>query len=190
MSLVISIELADGDLQHFIDAMRRAQEQTAGLAPAEVIAPAKKLLADGQHHELPAFIAERLGKLDSMIAMVQDEGFALPPEDRQRVLACLGYFADPHDIIPDNVPVLGYLDDAIVIELCAHELEHEIEAYDDFVAYRREEAKARGVDPATLRTERHEWAEARRLELLDRMRKRRFQSYQSASGPRLFAFKG
>ena len=192
MSLAITIELGDADLKHFIDAMQRAQQDAKHLSPREVTDAAEKLLADGHEVKVPQFIAERLGKLDSMIAMVNDEGFALPEEDRQRVLACLTYFANPQDIIPDDVPVLGYLDDAIMIELCVRELKHEIEAYEDFVLYRNDEAAARGVDPSTLKTQRVEWAEARRTELIDRMRKRRGQSYQSSAGwkPALFKFGG
>jgi uncharacterized membrane protein YkvA (DUF1232 family) len=190
MSLAITIELGDADLQHFIDAMQRAQQEAKHLSPREVTEAASKLLVEGHQIKLPNFIAERLGKLDSMIAMVNDEGFALPEEDKQRVLACLTYFANPEDIIPNNVPVLGFLDDAIMIELCVRELQHEIEAYEDFIAYRKDEAAARGVDPASLKTQRVEWAEARRVELIDRMRKRRGQSYQSSGGwkPTLFTF--
>jgi uncharacterized membrane protein YkvA (DUF1232 family) len=190
MSLAITIELGDADLNHFIEAMRRSQEEAKNLSPREITDAASGLLADGRGSALPQFIAERLGKLDSMIAMVHDEGFALPDEDKQRVLACLTYFANPEDIIPDAVPVLGYLDDAIMIELCVRELQHEVEAYEDFVIYRNDEAARRGVDPASLKTERVEWAEARRVELIDRMRKRRGQSYQNANGwkPALFSF--
>ena len=190
MSLAITIELGDADLQHFIDAMRRSQEEARHLSPLQVTDAASKLLVEGHHVKLPSFIAERLSKLDSMIAMVNDQGFALPDEDRNRVLACLTYFANPKDIIPDNVPVLGFLDDAIMIELCVRELQHEIEAYDDFVAYRNDEARRRGVDPSTLKTERVEWAEARRVELLDRMKRRRLQSYSGGNGwrPSLFKF--
>ncbi len=181
MSLAITIELGDADLSYFIDAMRRSQEDAKHLSPSEVTAAASELLAEGHNVKaLPNFIRERLGKLDSMIGMVNDHGFALPEDDKNRVLACLAYFANPDDIIPDNVPVLGYLDDAIMIELCVRELQHEIDAYEDFVAYRKDEAARRGVDVASLNTERPEWAEARRVELIDRMRKRRGQSYQSS----------
>ncbi|MEO7323334.1 MAG: YkvA family protein [Dokdonella sp.] len=191
MSLAITIELGDADLQHFIDAMHRAQQEAKHLSAREVTDAASKLLVDGHQTKLPHFIAERLGKLDSMIAMVNDEGFALPDEDKQRVLACLTYFANPEDIIPDSVPVLGFLDDAIMIELCVRELQHEIEAYEDFVVYRKDEAAAHGVDPSTLKTQRVEWAEARRIELIERMRKRRGQSYQASNGwkPTLFSFR-
>ncbi|MBX3687790.1 YkvA family protein [Dokdonella sp.] len=192
MSLAITIELGDADLQHFIDAMKKAQENTKNLSPQQIADAATQLLADGHKIQVPDFIAQRLHKLDLMISMVNDEGFGLPAEDRQRVLACLTYFANPQDIIPDNVPVLGFLDDAIMIELCQRELHHELDAYEDFVDFRNREAAARGVDPATLKTQRVDWAEARRVEVIDRMRKRRGQSYQSNDGwrPRLFSFGG
>lgn len=192
MSLAITIELGDADLKHFIDAMHRAQEEAKHLSPKQVTDAAASLLVEGHEVKLPQFIAERLSKLDSMISMVNDEGFAMPEEDRQRVLACLTYFANPKDIIPDAVPVLGFLDDAIMIELCVTELKHEVEAYEDFVVYRNEEAARRGVDPATLKTERVEWAEARRVELLDRMKRRRLQSYSNSGNwrPSLFKFGG
>jgi len=192
MSLAITIELGDADLKHFIDAMKNAQEEAKHLSAREVTEAASKLLVEGHEVKLPQFIAERLSKLDSMIAMVNDHGFAMEEEDKQRVLACLTYFANPKDIIPDNVPVLGFLDDAIMIELCVRELQHEIEAYEDFVVYRNEEAHRRGVDPATLKTERVEWAEARRVELLDRMKRRRLSSYSDGGNwrPTLFKFGG
>lgn len=43
------------------------------------------------------------------------QAWALDEADRQRVLGALAYFADPNDIIPDNVAVLGFLDDAVMI---------------------------------------------------------------------------
>ena len=192
MSLAITIELGDADLAHFIDAMKTAQQEATNLSAQEITDAAAKLLADGRDNKLPSFIADRLSKLDSMISMVNDQGSALPDEDRQRVLACPTYFANPTDIIPDNVPVLGFLDDAIMIELVVRELQHEVEAYEDFIVYRNDEARRRGVDPATLKTERVEWAEARRVELLSRMKSRRMSSYSSSSGwrPSLFKFGG
>lgn len=192
MTLAITIELSDDDLKYFADAMQNAQKDSPNLTSKDVTEAASKLLQDGKDNKLPAFIAERLSKIDSMVSMVNDAGFGMDEADRKRVLACLTYFANPMDIIPDNVPVLGFLDDAIMIELVVRELQHEVEAYDDFVAYREDEARARGVDPSTLKTERVEWAEARRVELLSRMKSRRMSSYSSSSGwrPSLFKFGG
>lgn len=171
MSLTITIELSDRDLEHFENAQKQAVAAAEKKSAEDVIKAAEALLAEAVKAEVPDFIAQRLAKLDDMIAMLRDEAFALPEEDRQRVLSALVYFADPKDIIPDSVPVLGFLDDAIMIELCTRALRHEIEAYDDFCDYRQREAEARGLDPATLG--RADFLEARRAELIDRMHARR-----------------
>lgn len=171
MPLAISFELSDRDLEHFNQALAKARASAGHKSADEIIAAASKLLIEANKVEVPDFIAERLDRLDALIAMSRDEGWHLPEEDRQRVLSALVYFADPSDVIPDHVPVLGYFDDAIAIEMCVKELQHEIEAYDEFCEYRQGEAERRGLDPATVG--RADWLEARRDELVDRMHRRR-----------------
>ncbi len=188
MSLEITIQLDDADLEHFIDAMRRAQEKASDLSPQAIVDAASKLLVDVPKTNIPHFIRDRLENLDQMIQLVLDQGYGLPEEDRNRVLSCLAYFADPNDIIPDSVPVIGFLDDAIMIELCVRELRPELDSYGDFVLYRNQEATRRGVDPASLKTERVDWLETRRLEAHEGMRRRRRDGYGGGSNwaPTLF----
>jgi uncharacterized membrane protein YkvA (DUF1232 family) len=180
MSISLNFELNDRDLEHFQRAQAAAKEAAKDRTADDIIACAGGLLADAQKVHIPDFIKQRLLRLDDMIAMVRDEGWHLPEEDRQRVLSALVYFCDPKDIIPDNVEVLGFLDDAVMIELCVRELKHEIEAYDDFCDYREHEAKRRGLDPAKLG--RTEWLESRRDELVDRMHVRRDRDFGSGYG--------
>ena len=184
MPLAISFELSDRDLEHFTQAIKAATFAAGSMSQEEVTAAAGKLLTEAGSMELPDFIMERLDKLDALIAMVRDEGWALPDDDRQRVLSALVYFADPKDIIPDNVPVLGYFDDAIAIELCVRELRHEIDAYDEFCDFRQTEAERRGMEPAQVG--RADWLAARRDELQDRMHRQRTREagtgYGNSSG--------
>jgi uncharacterized membrane protein YkvA (DUF1232 family) len=171
MSLSITIDLSDQDLEYFQEALRRAQNSAGSKTATEITEAAGKLLEVAATAQVPDFIAQRLGKLESLINMVHDEGWAMSEDDKRRVLTALAYFAEPEDVIPDSVPVVGYLDDAIMIELCVRELKHEVEAYDDFVSFRTNEAAGRGMDAATLG--RADWLEERRTELQDRMRRRR-----------------
>lgn len=180
MPLAISFELSDRDLEHFNQAIKAATFAAGSKTSEEVIAAAGKLLEDAANMQLPDFIFERLDKLDALIAMVRDEGWALPDEDRQRVLSALVYFADPKDIIPDNVPVLGYFDDAIAIELCVRELRHELDAYEEFCDYRQGEADRRGMNPAAVG--RAEWLASRRDELQDRMHRQRTRDFGTGYG--------
>ena len=180
MPLAISFELSDRDLEHFNQAIKAATFSAGSRTSEEVVAAAGKLLESAGSMDLPDFIFERLEKLDALIAMVRDEGWALPEEDRQRVLSALVYFADPKDIIPDNVPVLGYFDDAIAIELCVRELRHEIDAYEEFCDSRQGEADRRGIVPSTVG--RADWLASRRDELQDRMHRQRTRDFGTGYG--------
>lgn len=171
MSISLTIDLNDRDLEHFTKAMDAAKKAAEDKRPEEVIAAAGALLVDAQKVHIPDFIRERLEQLDDMIAMVRDEGWAMEEEDRQRVMSALVYFADPKDVIPDSVEVLGFLDDAIMIELCVRELRHELESYNDFCEYREREAKKRGIEPAKVGHA--DWLDSRREELVERMHVRR-----------------
>ena len=180
MPLAISFELSDRDLERFNQAILAARESAGHQDPDTVLAAAGKLLQDVDTGELPDFIAQRLDRLDALIAMVRDEGWALQEEDRARVLMALVYFANPNDIIPDNVPVLGYFDDAIAIELCVRELAHELNAYEEFCEFRQREADHRGLDPAKVG--RADWLGSRRDELQDRMHRERERDFGTGYG--------
>ncbi len=180
MPLSISFELSDQDLEHFVAAQRGATEAAGNKSQEEIIRAGEELLKQAQATPVPDFISQRLTKLDNLIAMVRDEGWSLSEEDRKRVLAALVYFADPADVIPDSVPVLGYLDDAIMIELCVRDLKHEIDAYDDFCDFRESEARRLGLDPATVGSA--DWLESRRVELQNRMHQRRERDFGAGYG--------
>lgn len=180
MAISLTIDLNDRDLEHFNKAMEAAKAATAGQTAQQIVDAAAGLLTEAQKVQLPDFIQQRLLHLDDMIAMVRDTGWALPEADCQRVLSALVYFADPKDVIPDNVPVLGFLDDAIMIELAVKELKHELDAYDDFCDYRQHEAQRRGQDPATVGHA--DWLASRREELIDRMHVRREREFGTGYG--------
>jgi len=147
MPMDINIQLSDDDLQFFVKGMREVEAGIQGADSDKIITAAQALLDETRGAQnAPPFISERLDSVESLISMAGDVGFNLPDEDRHRVLAALAYLADPEDSIPDRVPVLGFLDDAIMIELCRRDLQFEIEAYDDFCVWRNDEARARGVD--------------------------------------------
>lgn len=171
MPISLNFELNDRDLEHFHTAMDTARKSAEGRSAEEIVDCAGKLLIEAQKAQVPDFIMDRLLRLDDLIAMVRDQGWALPDEDRKRVLSALVYFCDPADVIPDHVQVLGYLDDAVMIELCVRDLKHELDAYNDFCDYRQREATQRGMAPE--KAGRADWLDGRREELIERMHGRR-----------------
>ncbi len=180
MSLRVTFELDESDLKHFRLIMQAARQTAARLAPAAVVAAANERLDRVGEHTPPAFVAERLETLRLLIRMLTDIDWRLPHADARRVLSALTYFNETNDLIPDHVPGLGFLDDAIMIELVARELRHELDAYRDFSDFRREKSLETKSKPLTRR---NKWLENRRLELLERMRRRR-QAEQEEEKPR------
>lgn len=170
MSIRIAFDLSEKDLDHFRIIMRQASQNAENLSEQQIIEAANELLEDVDENKVPDFITERLLKLRVLTGMLTDSEWQLPEEETQRVLSALSYFSEPEDLIPDHIPGLGFLDDAIMVELVVRELKHEIEAYEDFCEFRsREESKRDDDDDIT----REEWLAGRRAELHSRMRRRR-----------------
>ena len=181
MPMQISFELSDSDLDYFRQVMISAHEKTSGLDEATIINNARKLLFQVMHSHTSDFILERMNRLETMIGMVVDEGWGLEVEDRQRVLQALAYFSEHQDLIRDDIPGLGFLDDAIMIEMVIVELQHELQAYRDFCVFRTAESSRIGED--AMKLERSDWLEERRQQLHSRMRRRR-RGTRTGSGGR------
>ena len=179
MSLRVSFEINDNDLKHFRLIMREARKVVARSAPEDIVASAEDLMQELGKTNTPGFIQERIDKLRLMIRMLSDLEWRLPHQEATRVLNALAYFSEPDDLIPDHIPGLGFLDDAIMVELVMRELKHEIDAYNDFCDYRERTRSDRGRN---VRISREDWLNGRREKLQSRMRRRREQSKKQASG--------
>jgi len=179
MGLRVAFELDDSDLKHFRLIMAEVRKTAVRMAPEDIVAAAEEQLAATVGAGTPGFILDRIGKLRQMIAMLTDIEWRLPHDDASRVLNALAYFMEPEDLIPDHIPGIGFLDDAIMVELVVRELEHEIDAYQDFCDY-REAQSAPGQ--RISRVSREDWLGKRRSELQERMRRRRNKSLAKGAG--------
>lgn len=169
----ISFDLSAKDLAHFRLIMQQAQQASASKPAEEIIDAAITLLDSVRTRDVPDFINERLQQLKPLVDMVRDAEWSLPDDEVKRVVDALCYFSEEDDLIPDEIPGLGFLDDAIMVELVVNELAHELAAYRDFCDFREQDSEG---------TTRADWLRSQRSELQSRMRDKR-KSDKKSRGP-------
>jgi uncharacterized membrane protein YkvA (DUF1232 family) len=157
----IVLDLSERDIRYFRSCLQAVKKGTLSSDEAVVLKAAGDLMAQVAAAEAPEYVQERIGKLALLVQMLEDERWRLTGTDRARVLNVLAYFVDPDDLIPDRIPGLGYLDDAIMVELVLQELRHEIEAYQKFCEFHESGDR----EPEEI--------EQKRVQLQNRMRKSR-----------------
>jgi uncharacterized membrane protein YkvA (DUF1232 family) len=163
MPMEITIKLSDEDLEHFRSAVRASYNANNELDDSAIINHARELIGEIRQSDAPEYIQERIGSLETLVGLLTDPLWNILPEDRPRVIETLAYFAETNDLIPDEVPGLGFLDDAFMIDIVCRDFKDEIEAYRDFCVHRVTEAHATGRDP--LEVDGNEWMEHRRRQL-------------------------
>jgi len=132
----IVIDLSDKDLKYFRGCLRKVKQGESATDEEVVLSSAAEMMREVAEAEAPEFVRESFRKLELLVRMLEDDEWRLTGSDRVRVLTVLAYFVDPDDLIPDRIPGIGYLDDAIMVQLVVEELKHEIEAYERFCEFR------------------------------------------------------
>ncbi|MGN6521140.1 MAG: YkvA family protein [Dokdonella sp.] len=157
----ISLELEPADIERFHAALARARRAAACADEFEVIEAAKYALDHLNTADVPAFVRKRVVEVQKLIVMLEDEAWALSGPERADIVGTLVYFSDPDDLIPDEIEVIGLLDDAILLELLLQRMRHVRKAYADFCSFRSaleadirdaEARRAHARDLAALRT--------------------------------------
>ena len=182
MAIEITFELSDADLEHFREIMTSTVKKAEQMSEQDIIASAQQLCADMENASLPDFVSSRMVALKELIDAVQDAEWQMPDDEKQDILTSLAYFNEPHDLVPDHVPVLGYVDDAIMIDLVMQDMSLDLTAYREFCSFRATEESRRG-DAAQV--DRESWLEGTRSQIRSNMRRKR----KEGRGRRLFMMK-
>lgn len=114
------------------------------------------LPVDEAEHVLEA----RLECVETLRAMLADEDWDSPPALEARLERLFGYLDRDRDLIDDSIPLLGLLDDVLLIELSTPVFADEVAQYRDFRRYAMDHHLS-GIDPA----HRHAWMRDRLDEL-------------------------
>ena len=177
----IVLELSDDDLSYFRRVMDDVWKKNSKRAEKDLIVGARRLLRQATKIKAPEYVQTRLADLGVLMDMLDDSEWPLPDEDRRRILAAVGYFAVAKDMIPDKIPGIGLLDDALMAELVMRELKTEVSGYRAFCEYRDNEATLRGN-----KVTRADWLEAKRRQIFLRIKRR--QEERRRHGSSIFGY--
>ncbi len=126
-SFKVTFQLDESDADYFRSLYRKAKKNAAEQDAGAIIQAARDVVKRVRaSKKTPQFVIDAIGVLADLTDLIRDEAYAAPQRVRTEVLAALAYFTNPEDLIPDEVPGLGFLDDALMVKFIEEEFKHEL----------------------------------------------------------------
>lgn len=166
-------EMQAAGLERFNAALRALSPESPTLTLEQVATAAQRALERYPDGRQPAFVASRLAALARLEALVADNGWDADGQLRRHLQTVHAYATDPGALIPPDLPVVGRLDEAVLVDVLLQLVREELAEYEDFCRFRQVAADFANIPVAQTGLGRKEW-----LEALDQAR---------GGGERLFA---
>ena len=123
----VTFQLDETDAEYFRSLYRKAKKGAAEQDPQVIVQAARDVVTRVRaSKKTPRFVIEAIEVLADLTDIIRDEAYAAPARVKSEVLAALAYFTNPEDLIPDHVPGLGFLDDALMVKFIEEEFKHEL----------------------------------------------------------------
>ena len=136
-SFKVTFKLDEEDARYFRSLFRKAKQAATDQEPEEILSASRALVESVRRSKkTPGFVLEAIDTLQDLTEVIEDKDYAAPARIRNDVIGALAYFANAEDLIPDDIPVLGFLDDAIMIKFVEEQFKHEINAFRKFRKFR------------------------------------------------------
>lgn len=175
-----SLELKDSAIGRFNDVVRTLDPVHAGFSADQLAGAARRVLRAASKGQDSTFIKVRMRRAGEVRAALKDEQWEIAGERRAKMTLLIDYLDhEANALIPNDLPFVGLLDDAILVDVAMNGLRDELDEYADFCRFRVAEAGSRDVALSAVRTDRTEWMaerlQERRLE--QQLRRVRGNSY-------------
>ncbi len=160
-----SFRLSSWDLERFNALLLTLASDRTPLDCDQVVTAARLLADSSGSQSIPTCIRQRLEQADALAHMLADPAWQAANEALVPASAVLGYLKGQDNLIPDWIPLVGQLDDAILIDAAWPRLSGEVVSYQDFCRLRLIEAQLHQQEIAAFHFDRNDWEVARSAEL-------------------------
>ncbi len=165
MNEVYNLNITQDVTDHFNAVLLNSKNIDA----SKVIVNAKESLSKFQKQPQDTFVVEHMETLEKMIDMLSNKQWKTSEPDRQFILSALQYFTQEDDLIPDDIPKIGLLDDCIMIDIVEKEIKQKLLAYKEYDFAAKIYGKNQNYSTK-------DWKETQRKELFSRIRHRRLNN--------------
>lgn len=185
-----TLELHESELQRFNAIVVRFAPEQPPFTLDQIAGSARRVLRAAAKGQDSVFIKVRMRRAGEIRAAFQDPKWAMPAELVADVRELLKYLDGTSGLIPASVPLVGMLDEAILVDVAMDKLRAELDDYAKFCRYRVAEAARLDVSISAVDIDRERWeveyAQEQRLEQqLRRVRNTRYAGNNSVRGFRV-----
>jgi hypothetical protein len=136
---VAGLQLEDAALMAFNGQLQAVNAQAPSV-DADQVASLARWLQELPSDKAEATIALRMRRADALAEMLDDADWQVPEATAFRGRHLIAALRGGENLIPDATPLLGHLDEALMVELCWAEFEGEVGDYLDFRRFREQRA--------------------------------------------------
>ena len=176
------LELHEKELARFNRIAQRFAPEQPAFTLDQVAGAARRVLRAAAKGQESVFIKVRMRRGGEIRAACNDKMWKLSPTVDADMRELIGYLDDPTGLIHDSVPVVGLLDDAILVDAAMNKLRAELDDYADFCRFRVAEAARMDVSIAAVDIDRERWQAEREEEIKLEQQLRRVRSSSYARG--------
>lgn len=153
-------EVDSSRLPLFNDAMQSMDPEAAPLGTDQFVTAARRVLERYPTGVTPAFVESRMRAWAHLQQLAMDHDWGPDDDVLARTNALRDYVDNPDDVLPDHLPSIGLLDDALLIDVALQNLRGEIADYESFCHFRQVAADFAGIGPHETGLGREQWLEA------------------------------
>lgn len=131
---VAGLALEDSQLERFNTVLAHIDPNAPRISADQVVTLAR-WLQDLPRERAVAILSERLARVERLRRMLNDGDWEVDAELRERSRMLISYLQQVDDLIPDDQPLVGHLDDALLVELAWPAFREETLDYGDYCRF-------------------------------------------------------